>query len=81
MEQNSMNIKELAVVWQSKKDMYKILQVEGGIYLPPLEQANHLFIAQIVTREKLVNRLHFNFSIVLQEFRNRGGSSSSHQRS
>ena len=38
-----------------KKDMYKILQIEGGIYLPPIQQADHFFISQIVTREKSIN--------------------------
>ena len=59
-----MNVNELAVVWQSKREMYKILQVEGEIYLPPLEQTNHQFVAQIVTGEKQVNYLLYNLSIV-----------------
>ena len=59
MEQRDFNVRDLAVVWQSKKDMYKILSVEGDIYLPPLEQADHKFVAQIVTREKLVCLLSF----------------------
>ena len=49
MDQSLMNVNELAVVCQSNKEMYKILQEEGSIYLPPLEQANHRFAAQIVT--------------------------------
>ena len=49
-----MTIKELGVVCQSKKDVYKVLQVEGEIYLPPIEQSDHKFISQIVTGEKKV---------------------------
>ena len=60
-----MNVNVLAVVWQSKKEMYKILQVEGEIYLPPLEQTNHWFVAQIVTGEKQVNYIKDNLPIVL----------------
>ena len=55
MEEETFNVKELSVKYQSKKDMYKILQVEGGIYLPPISQADHKFIAQIVTGEKKVS--------------------------
>ena len=65
MDQNMMNVNELAVVWQSKKEMYKILQVEGEIYLSPLEQTNHRFVAQIVTGEKQVNYIKNNLPIVL----------------
>ena len=48
MEEEDLNIRELSVKCQSKKDMYKILQIEGGIYLPPIQQADHIFVAQIV---------------------------------
>jgi hypothetical protein len=54
MESESMNTKELGVVCQSKNDMYKVLQVTGDIYLPPVEQANYEFIAQLVSGEKEV---------------------------
>ena len=54
MESDIMTIKELGVVCQSKKDVYKVLQVEGEIYLPPIEQSDHKFISQIVTGEKKV---------------------------
>ena len=69
MDQNTMNINELTVVCQSKKEMYKILQVEGGIYLPPIEQANHKFVTEIVSGEKNVDNLINNLFLVLKEFR------------
>ena len=59
-----MNLNELAVVWQSKRKMYKIQMVEGEKYLPPLDQTNHWFVAQIVTGEKQVDYLLYNLSIV-----------------
>jgi hypothetical protein len=55
MESRPMNVKELGVKCQSKKDMYKVLQVTGRIFLPPIEQANYQFIAQLVTGEKEVS--------------------------
>ena len=57
MDANKMNLKELSVKCQSKKNMYRILQIEGGIYLSPIKQADHVFIAQIVTGEKRVSIL------------------------
>ena len=54
MEGEFMTIKELGVVCQSKKDMFKVFQVDGEIYLPPIEQSDHKFVAQIVTGEKNV---------------------------
>ena len=45
MESDIMTIKELGVVCQSKKDVYKVLQVDGEIYLPPVEQSDHKFIS------------------------------------
>ena len=54
MNSDIMTTKELSVVWQSKKDMFKVLQIEGDVYLPPMEQTNYKFISQIVTGEKEV---------------------------
>ena len=54
MNSNQMTTNELEVICQSKKDMFKVLQVEGEIYLPPIEQSNHQFISQIMTGEKEV---------------------------
>ena len=56
MESDIMTIKELGVVCQSKKDIYKVLQVDGEIYLPPVEQSDHKFISQVVTGEKKVEQ-------------------------
>ena len=50
-----MTTKELSMVWQFKKDMFKVLQIEGDVYLPPMEQANYKIISQIVTGEKEVS--------------------------
>ena len=55
MENDDINVKELSVKWQSNKDMYKILYVKQGIYLPPIQQADYVLIALIVTREKSVS--------------------------
>ena len=52
MDSNTMNVKLLAAVWQSKKEIYKILQVEGGIYLPSLEQTNYWFVSRRIRSER-----------------------------
>ena len=42
---------------QGKRNMYKILQIEGEVYLPPNSKTRHKFILQILTREKQVRQL------------------------
>ena len=54
MNSDIMTTKELSVDWKSKKDMFKVFQLEGDVYLPPIEQSNYKFISQIVAGEKEV---------------------------
>ena len=80
MDADEMNVKKLSVKCQSKKDMYRILQIEGGIYLPPIQQADHVFIAQIVTGEKRVSILFQCNNVVPTEQKHQSYSSSSLKR-
>ena len=50
-----MNVNEIALHAKSKKELYRLLQLEGNIYLPPLEQANHKYISDILSGKKKVD--------------------------
>ena len=41
------NILQVGTKAQSKKEIYRILVVEGGLYLPPEKEISMLFISQI----------------------------------
>ena len=80
MEEESLNAKELSVKCQSKKDMYRILQIEGGVYLPPISQSDHKFIAQIVTREKKASFLSNIIFLVPPKQEYQSDTSATHSR-
>ena len=54
MEQEQMNIGAITAKANSKREMWKILQLEGDVYLPPNSQANHHYISKIFSGEKKV---------------------------
>ena len=39
---------------KSKKEMYRLLVTEANVYLPPIREANYLYIRGILTGEKKV---------------------------
>lgn len=41
------NIRELSTKAQTKAEIYQILTIEGGLYLPPQKDTNMKFIRQI----------------------------------
>ena len=45
-------ISELGLKSRSKKEVYDLLCNEGSIYLPPIEDANHKLISQILVGDK-----------------------------
>ena len=49
-----LNMNEIALHAKSKKKLCRLLQIEGNIYLPPLEQANHKYISNILSGNKKV---------------------------
>ena len=49
-----LNINQIKVRWRSKREVVRILQIDGGIYLPPIGQANHKYIADILSGKKKV---------------------------
>jgi hypothetical protein len=54
-EDSNLNINELSIKCQSKKEVYSVLQVEGHYYLPPLAEANSDYISDVVSGDKKVS--------------------------
>ena len=44
-----MNTKQISLKASSKKELYRMLQLEGDAYLPPLPQANHKYVAGVIS--------------------------------
>ena len=53
-EEKDFMVHELGNASRSKKEVYDILTVKGGFYLPPIELANSDYISDILSDEKLV---------------------------
>ena len=64
MNQNpkDFTLHELGVVLQSKKELYDLLTIECGYYLPTKEQANADYISDILNGDKIVNSLFWSLS-------------------
>ena len=54
MDQREFTVHEFGIVSQSKKEVYDVLTVEGGYYLPPIELANDDYISDILSGDKIV---------------------------
>ena len=49
MEPAKINIRQISMKASSKKELYRMLQLEGDVYLPPMPQANHSYIADVIS--------------------------------
>ena len=47
-----LTISEISLKARSKKEFYTILSIEGGIYLPPISDANQSYLKGILTGKK-----------------------------
>ena len=54
MEKQRLNVRQISIRARSKKEMYRLLQLEADVYLPPIQQTNRRFIADIVSEKKKV---------------------------
>ena len=54
MEQSYINWQEASVHTRSKSEIYQLLRMKGGYYLPPMEQADREYIYDIMTGGKKV---------------------------
>ena len=49
MSKAKINIKQVSMIASSKKEIFRLLQLEGDVYLPPLPQANHVYVSGIIS--------------------------------
>ena len=54
-EQSYINWQEASVHTRSKNEIYQLLRLKGGYYLPPIEKADRDYIYDIMTGEKKVS--------------------------
>ena len=67
MERTSINLEEVGNKAKSKWELYRLLTVEGGLYLPPEDQTNMEFISDIFFNEKKVSKdLVFSDNLICQ---------------
>ena len=57
MKKQRISVRQISIRVRSKKEMYRLLQLEADVYLPPIQQANRRFIADIVSGKKKVIRV------------------------
>ena len=43
------NLKQLAVKWRSKKELYDILTYDWKVHMPPIEDANANYVRGVIT--------------------------------
>ena len=51
----SLTVQMCGLKAKSKKEMYKLLVIDGKLYLSPTHLANHQYIRDILTIKKLVS--------------------------
>ena len=52
MEKKTINVNIIKAKANSKKEIVRIMQLEGDVYLSPLAQANHEYVAAVLWGEK-----------------------------
>ena len=63
MNHKDFTVKEFGIVSQSKKEVYGMLTIKGGYYLPSIEQANADYIFDILSGDKMA------FSFLFYKFK------------
>ena len=56
MEPTKINVRQISMKASSKKELYRMLQLEGDVYLPPMPQANHNYVADVISGKAKVTR-------------------------
>ena len=51
-KQNIIDVREMALKWTTKGEIYKVLTTTGEIYLPPIDQINWDYIRDILWGDK-----------------------------
>ena len=51
---STLDVRDMALKWSTKGEVYKVLTIPGTMYLPPVEQVNSDFIRDLLRGDKLV---------------------------
>ena len=51
----TLDVREMALKWTTKAEVYKVLTITGGVYLPPMDQTNCDYVRDILCGDKLVS--------------------------
>ena len=57
MEDENMSyvdVREMALKWSTKSEVYKVMTITGNVYFPPVDQINSDFIRDILWGDKHV---------------------------
>ena len=49
MSKPKMNIIQVSIKASNKNEMFRLLQLEGDVYLAPIPQANHVYVSGIIS--------------------------------
>jgi hypothetical protein len=60
-EADQMTIKDFEVHARSKKDVYDMMNFEKNIFLLPMPQATHYYVADIISGDKKVRKYKYYF--------------------
>ena len=55
ISEDTLTVDMVGLKAKSKREMYLLLATDGQIYLPPLKEANYLYIRGILTGKKKVS--------------------------
>ena len=51
---STLDVRDMALKWLTKGEVYKVLRITSTMYLPPVEQVNSDFIRDLLRGDKLV---------------------------
>ena len=52
----TIDVREMALKWTTKREVYRVLTTTAGVYLPSIDQINWDFVRDILSWDKLVRR-------------------------
>ena len=55
MEKTKINIRRISMRAKTKKEVFRLLQLEADIFLPPIAHTNRKYIAEILAGKKMVS--------------------------
>ena len=49
MESEKIHVNEITARASSKKEIYRVLNLEGDVYMPPIAHANHNYVSGVLS--------------------------------